>query len=245
MSTGAGLVVHPACDLTYATYALEGFAEHFGPGAIRYSTDGFPTGYAGGRTLACYRADDPTARIFLVFTDRTTVHDAGRAWARTYGMVNVAPGDDASLPLGPTFGIKLTSDALTWRHVLHSWEWAVRRTASPGFKRRVRLSADRTRWVYAHQRKRARISAYAPHTSDPDYIFFPAWPWAKHGEVNPPRIRYIEACRRAPGLRFEGGFAPRRRDDVPEVRGYTAPGRYKLSDYLEKIGRSAAVYNNP
>jgi hypothetical protein len=247
MSSGAGLVVHPACDLTYASYALEGFAEHFEPGAIRYSTEGFPTGYAGGRTLACYHADDPTARIFLVFTDQTTVHEAGHAWARVYGMVNLAPDAAATgaLPLGPTFGIKLTSDALTWRHVLHSWEWAVRRTTSPPFKRRVRLSADRTRLVYAHQRKRAPISAYTPHVSDPNYIFFTAWPWAKHGDVNPPRIRFIDACRRAPGLAFEGGFAPRRRDDVPEVRGYTAPGRYALADYLEKIGGSAAVFNNP
>jgi hypothetical protein len=247
MSSGAGLVVHPATDLTYASFAIEGFAQHFGASAIHYSTEGFPTGFAGGRTLACYLADDPTARTFLVFTDQTTIHQAGHAWARVYGMVNLAPDAAALgvLPLGPTFGIKLTSSALTRRHFVHMWEWAVRRTASPALKRRIELASERTRSLSGHQRKRAPISAYAPHVSDPNYIFFTAWPWSKHSDVNPPRIRFIEACRRAPGLDFEGGFAPRRRDDVPEVRGYTAPGRYALADYLEKIGRSAAVFNNP
>ena len=76
-------------------------------------------------------------------------------------------------------------------------------------------------------------------------MFFTAWPWAKHGDVNPPRIRFIEACHRAPGLTFEGGFAPRRRTDVPEVLPYTATARYSMSEYLTKVGRSAVAFNNP
>ncbi len=47
------------------------------------------------------------------------------------------------------------------------------------------------------------------------------------------------------GLDFEGGFAPRRRSDVPEVLPYTAPARYPLTEYLEKVGRSAVAFNNP
>ena len=76
-------------------------------------------------------------------------------------------------------------------------------------------------------------------------MFFTAWPWAKHGDVNPPRIRFIEACRRAPGLTFEGGFVPRRRNDVPEVLPYTATSAHSLPEYLAKVGRSAVAFNNP
>ena len=92
---------------------------------------------------------------------------------------------------------------------------------------------------------RTPISDYTPRPSDADYVFFTAWPWARHGDVNPPRIRFIEACRRTPGLTFEGGFAPRRRNDVPEVLPYTAPSKYSLADYLAKVGRSAVAFNNP
>ena len=99
--------------------------------------------------------------------------------------------------------------------------------------------------MFRHQRRRAPIEAYAPRPSDADYVFFTAWPWAKHGDVNPPRIRFIEACRRAPGLTFEGGFVPRRRNDVPEVLPYTATARTSLPEYLAKVGRSAVAFNNP
>jgi glycosyltransferase involved in cell wall biosynthesis len=84
-----------------------------------------------------------------------------------------------------------------------------------------------------------------PRPSEPDYVFFAAWPWAKHPDVNPPRITYVEACRRADGLEFEGGFAPRRRRDVPEVLAFSTHHRYPIHEYLDKIGRSAVVFNNP
>ena len=45
------LIVHPATDLAYASFVLEGLAQVLGPGAIQYSTDGFPPSYGGGRVL--------------------------------------------------------------------------------------------------------------------------------------------------------------------------------------------------
>ena len=246
-TTGVGIVVHPASNLAYASLVLEGFARCLGPDAIRYSTEGFPPSYGHGRLLAFRLAGDPAAHAFCVFADQTTVNGRGQAWASVYGMVNVAP--DAAehvVALGPTFGVRLSSNALTRRHLAHTWRWAVEgRTKKPRVRIRMRIAADRTRALYAHQRKRGSIDDYRPHASDPDYVFFTAWPWAKHDDVNPPRIRFIEACRRAPGLDFEGGFAPRRRSDVPEVLPYTAPARYPLSEYLEKVGRSAVAFNNP
>jgi glycosyltransferase involved in cell wall biosynthesis len=150
------------------------------------------------------------------------------------------------VPLGPTFGIRLSSNALTRRHLAHTWRWALEGDGGPpGRRSRVRTAADRSRALLKHQRRRASIDAYAPRPSDADYVFFTAWPWAKHGSVNPPRIGFIEACRRAPGLTFEGGFAPRRQRDIPEVLPYTAESRYSLADYLDKVGRSAVAFNNP
>jgi glycosyltransferase involved in cell wall biosynthesis len=94
-------------------------------------------------------------------------------------------------------------------------------------------------------RRRTTIDAYVPGPSRSDYVFFTAWPWAKHAEVNPPRARFIDVCRRAPELTFEGGFAPRRRRDVPDVLAYSAPRRYPIREYIEKLSRSAVAFNNP
>ena len=90
---------------------------------------------------------------------------------------------------------------------------------------RLRIAWARTRGVIEHQRRRTTIDAYLPQASQSDYVFFTAWPWAKHSDVNPPCAWFIEACRRAPGLTFEGGFAPRRQRDVAEVIALSAPRR--------------------
>jgi hypothetical protein len=233
------IVVHPATDLPYASMVLDGFAQVLGAGGVRYSTAGFPGWYRIGRTMAFYLEDDPAARGFLSFTDQPIVHPIGRAWARVHCAVNV--DEDAAgggvLPLGPAFGVRLRSPALTARHVAATWRWAGVRGA--------RDALERTRLVARHERRRTVIDAYRPVASDPDYVFYVAWPWAKHAEVNPPRAQFVAACRRAPGLTFEGGFAPRRRADVPEVLELSAPRRYGIREYLARVGRSAVAFNNP
>jgi len=235
----SALIVHPAADLSYASFVLEGLAEVLGPSNIRYSTEGFPNRFGGGRVLAFYRADDPMARCFVTFNDHPRVNQMGVEWGRVYGMVNVRDDDvnGGVVPLGPTFGVRLSSSSLTARHLVHSFVWAGARP--------LRAVVGRARAAYQHQRRRTTIGRYRPGRSDPDYVFFTAWPWAKHTEVNPPRARFIEACRRAPGLAFEGGFAPRRRRDVTEVLALSAPRRYSITDYLTKLSRSAVAFNNP
>jgi hypothetical protein len=235
------LIVHPAADLAYASFVLEGFATLLGPDAIRYATDGFPRRYTGGRVLAMYRADDPSARCFLSFHDHPRVNEMGMEWARVVGMVNVDDADvgrgDKVIAIGPTFGVRLRARAVTLRHVRATLRWN-------GW-RGTRDSLTRLRAVAAHERKRATIDRYVPRASDPGYVFFTAWPWSKHPEVNPPRAAFVEACLRAPGLTFEGGFAPRRRRDLPELAALSAPRRYPIGEYLEKLGRSAVAFNNP
>jgi hypothetical protein len=244
------IVVHPASDLTYASFVLEGLARVLGPKAITYSGEGFSRGYVGGRLLAFYLAEDPKRRCFLSLTDQTTVNPAGRKWAGVYGATNVESGqtrDPGVIPLGPTFGVRLRSDAMTMHHLWHTWQWgaALGRDLRPPRKRRLSTAITRTRAIPKHQRRRTTIDAYVTRPSEPDYLFFTAWPWAKHPEVNPPRIAYVEACQRAPGLVFEGGFAPRRRRDVPEVLAMSARSRYPIDEYLAKVGRSVVVFNNP
>ncbi len=224
------VVVHPASDLPYASFILEGLAEALGPSSIVYSTEGFDPKYRGGRVLAFYLADDPGARCFVSLHDHSRVNPMGLQWAGAYGMVNVAPADverhPTLMPIGPTFGVRLRSRSTTVRYV----------AAGRG---------RQTRSVLKHERRRTTIDRYRPRDADPDYVFFAAWAWAKHPDVNPPRARFVDVCRRAPGLEFEGGFAPRRQQDVPDVAAISAPRRYGMVEYLDKLSRSAVAFNNP
>ena len=190
-----------------------------------------------GRYIAFYLADDPTARCFVALHDHAEVNPLALEWARIVGMVNVSADDVARhrqvVPVGPTFGVRL-SRRLTARHVWH----AARFAGAKG-------SRSVVQGAITHERRRVTSDAYIARPGDPDYVFFTAWPWAKHPEVNPPRVRFIEAAHRAPGLEFDGGFAPRRRSDLPELLPYTAARRYGIGEYLDKVARSAVAFNNP
>jgi len=235
------LIVHPAADLQYASFVLEGLSRVVGPSSISYSTEGFNPNVVRGRVLAFYRADDPRARCLLSFADSAAVSPIGLEWARVYGMVNVREEDVGRggnlIAIGPTFGVRLGSGRLTARHLVSGW----RATGWRGWPR----ATSNVGTVLKNRHRRTTIDRYVPRESEADYVFYCAWPWAKHPEVNPPRGRFIEACRRAPGLTFEGGFAPRRRNDVPEAMPLSAPRRYRIAEYIEKVRRSAVAFNNP
>lgn len=160
-------------------------------------------------------------RIIVSANDRVDVPDGHLEWADIYAKVNLdralAPG---AIAVGPSFGLPL---------------------ARPD---RIRIAALTRRWPRAGGWDRLPIGAYAPGSSEPDYVFFTAWPWSKHPEVNPPRRAFIEAAR-ASGVRFEGGFAPLRRGPRPGYADVSAPKKYPIGEYLAKVRRSAVVFNNP
>jgi hypothetical protein len=238
---GPTLIVHPAADLQYASFVLEGLTRVIGRNSISYSTNGFHPALVRGRVLAFYYADDPDVRCLLSFADSSAVSKTGLEWARIYGMVNPRHEDvaryDKLLPIGPTFAVRLGSTRLTARHLANGCR-------ANGW-RQVPAALMRLPLALRDRRRRTTVEKYVPGDGEVDYVFYAAWPWAKHPEVNPPRARFIEACRRAPGLTFEGGFAPRRRRDVPEAVPLSAPRRYDISEYLDKLRRSAVAFNNP
>jgi glycosyltransferase involved in cell wall biosynthesis len=160
-------------------------------------------------------------RTIVSANDHADVAEGHLEWADVYAKVNLnqllAP---SALAVGPSFGLPLPlSD-------------------------KAHIAGLTRKWPRTGAWDRLPIDAYFPGLSESDYIFFSAWPWSKHPEVNPPRRAFIEAAR-ASGVRFEGGFAPLRRGPRPGFEDVSAPRKYPLREYLEKIRRSAVVFNNP
>lgn len=279
------IVVHPATDLTYASPVVEALARVLGETAIRYSTNGFPHSYGGGRVMALYPEADPAARVFLGFADDAAVNPSGLAWSTAYAAVNVSgpelrpepddlrnstvdaagartsgapdaavagahPTDDGHAPgpvlaLGPTFGVRLSSNRLTARHLANTWRWASEgEDTSPRRRLRLRMAYERTRSLARHQRTRPRIDQYVTGRSDPSYVFYAASTYPQYPDVNGPRVEFVRACRSIPGLEFEGGFAPHPRHTVAGVEPLMER-RYSSSEYMTNLRRSVVAFNNP
>jgi hypothetical protein len=239
------LTIHPFFDPTYYGFYWEGF-RRLGL-TVQVSAEGFPPPdedlfYQPKDTLAVLvdTVEGPK-RLFISADDHATVRGPELDWADRLGKVNLPvesephTGDQCLVALGPSFGVR------SWdlRDGL-SMAWLTRRAMPAEL-----AQGQRTRLFVDQYRSRLPEQSYRPATSDPNFVFFAAWPWTKHPEVNPPRADFIRACQRQSGLRFEGGFVPRRRGNPTELDGLYALKRYAIREYLDLLGRSAVAFNNP
>ena len=180
-------------------------------------------------------------RLFISADDRAAVRGPELDWADRLGKVNLPletgpeAGDRAGRRPRPQLRRSFMGSS---REPQHGVADTTGDAGRAGHRRRSRLFVDQ-------YRNRLPERSYRPAPSDPDFVFFAAWPWTKHPEVNPPRADFIRACQRQPALRFEGGFVPRRRGNPTELDGLYAPKRYPLQEYVDLLGRSAVAFNNP
>jgi hypothetical protein len=227
----------------HAAYYLSGVPEAFGTEDLPLTRDGFPERYHDNKPLAfVVRRGSVERRVYIAADDMPELDPAALAWADVYGKVNldrdlVPRGyEDAVVPIGPSHALKLWSLPRSL-----AMAWRTERAGGLLCGRR-----EHVRRFYLQASRRLEHSAYEPGRAEAGYAFYNGWLWAKHPEANGPRAEFMRACQAlAPEIRFEGGFTPRRRDDVPEFADVTASRTYTLAEYLERIKRSAVVFNNP
>ncbi len=220
----------------YAAYVLDGLTTLFGR-RLRFVRD---LNLDASAYAVAFRVGSlEGSRFYVSLGDHATLDPVGLEWATVYGKVNALEEDERAhptlVPVGPTFGIRVRSArvAAGAAQATVGRTWTLKRLPYDAYS------------TLRYRRWRLPVSRYTPGVSDPGYVFYAAWPWKKHAEVNPPRARFIEVCRAARGLEFEGGFAPRRRSDIDEVLSLSAPRRYSMAEYLRKTKRSAVAFNNP
>ena len=203
--------VYPALRKpSYYTYYLLGLEEVFGKRSLRFSCDGFPKFYEHGLALRFLVADDVERRVFISAGDGPGMNTKALAWCHRYAKVNLDPevvpahGREKVVPIGPSFGLRPSNLPNSITHtLLNLWH-------SPT------LSYAGTRHHLAHfwaQWRRLPQEAYCPTDSraDSDYIFFAGTLWKEEDATNRFRAAFIEVARSAPGVEFEGGFAPPQR----------------------------------
>ena len=238
--------VHPDFDPIYYGFYVDGLRRVFGARSVRVGLRAFPgpNGRSSGNKMSMKilaRRPDGVRRISVEADDMATFDPVTEGWADLVGKVNLADGEvpprlaGRVLPLGPSFGVRAWSGfglaALVASIAISRLPRARRRALVLGYLRQ-----------YA---RRLPEPAYRPRPSDPAYLFFSASAWVKHAEVNPPRQRFLEACRGLPGLSVEGGFVPTVGAPPPDLHGHMAPRRYPVGDYLRKLSRSVVAFNAP
>jgi hypothetical protein len=228
---------------SYYFFYLEGLRRIFPKRRVLLVDEGMPghSRFADGCAVVVPGA--PRPRLYLSANDHDRIDQECLDWADAYGMVNRNPavhverGAEKIHPIGPSFGVQAEWGRGTNAAVLAGLMLGT--VGRPAQSRELLKE-----WKSLHT-ERMPETRYRPGPSDDDYVFFVSWPWKKHAEVNPPRARFIRLCRSTPSIRFEGGFAPRRRRDISGIDDITAPRRYPFAEYLEKTRRSAFSFNCP
>lgn len=235
--------VDPRFAPEHAAYYLVGLLRHVEASRLPFDRSGFVPHYSDHKPVAfVLQRGRATRRIFIGPDDMPELDLAALEWADVYGKVNLAPAtvpawaEEKVVPIGPSHAMKIWGPG-------DSFSIAIRTHVGGG---RIVPLREHYRRFWLLYRRRVGEEYYRPEPADNRYVFYNAWLWSQHREANPPRAEFIRACRDLqPQIEFEGGFIPRRRDDMPEFADLVAVRRYSLPEYLERIKRSSVVFNNP
>ena len=233
------MTVSTGFDAEYAAFYLQGLRELEPSVGVRFSGAPF-AGLSWAPLGLVIGGDGP--RICIDSYDSHAVAEDWLAWATVYGKVNLDPlaAPDAKLrALGPSFGVRAFGRAGTAARALATF--ALDR--SRGSSARTHFSRWRRQLVY-HPPE----SAFAPGESDGSKLFFVASLWAASAAANELRLRFVAACRRVPGVEFEGGFAPFKHGfelEMPAFSGMLTERRYPIDEFIAKLQRSAASFIVP
>ncbi|HKI87076.1 MAG TPA: hypothetical protein VKA53_10060 [Thermoanaerobaculia bacterium] len=232
--------VSPSFDALYYSFYDLGLRRVIGRHSLRYTAKGFPV--LGHHGLAFRRASDG-ARVFISASDGSALNQTALDWCDLYAKINVDSAVTAAdpqggkvVPIGPSFAVR------AWAP-LGATLLSLARLARG--RRLIGDPAEHLKNYVRQWRHRLPEAAYRPGRSQPDYAFFMASLWKKEGAINEARANFLRAARRAPGLTFEGGFAPRAGGDVPGFEDLTAESRLPLKEYVARMKRSVVAFNTP
>jgi hypothetical protein len=233
--------VDAGCDICYASFYILGIWKVFGRANTIFTSAPFQKFRHSNHFFPFIVKQNGIAKKLVIdYSDSPALKEEAYQWADVYGKVNIAFEDmerfSKLVPLGPGFAVRIFSAPQTLFYAaLHLLKGAGR-------------IADKKRFLadYRGQLRRLPLSAYLQRTpARTDYLYFIATLWKKETATNGYRANFIKVARQQPGINFEGGFAPRRANDMTGFEDLTLAGRSTLQEYLAKTKDSMAVFNTP
>lgn len=233
--------IYAACDVYYGSYYIKGLTDFFGKKNVHFNAKKFPS---FKQNTFAFIVDDSISqkKIIIDFYDSAAIDKTSFDWCDIYGKINLTKTDyensdlrNKLFPIGPGFGIKIWPLQKAIFVSLNNFLLCYKRLDN--YKKFFSN--------YKSQTLRFDIKQYQKNVSEKDYVFMLNTLWKKEETTNLNRTKFIEACKAIPNIKFEGGFAPRARNDVQGFEKYTTLKRYAFEEYLEKLKKSAIVFNTP
>jgi hypothetical protein len=177
-------------------------------------------------------------KIIIDFTDSSLINQTALDWCDIYGKINLEASQmhlEKVVAIGPSFGIQIFG--------LYKTLWFACSNLIKAYHRipnKRKFFSD-----YKAQWKRPQLTDYRYQVSSGSFVFFMASLWKQEPETNSYRAHFIKSCRDEQRLTFEGGFAPRTRNDIQGYEPLTTQQRIGITAYLNKTSKSLFVFNTP
>lgn len=231
--------IDPASDIHYASFYIKGLYTVFGRNKVEFSSTYFFEFKHNNHFFSFVVVDARTnKKIVIDFTDSSIIDQSALDWCDVYGKINLDSSSlksDKIVPIGPSFGVRIYSFLGTLKMAVFNLVKSYNRVPN-----KRKFLSD-----YKAQLKRPRFEAYVSTPSSDNHIFFMASLWKQESLTNTYRSHFIKVCKAHKDINFEGGFAPRTKNDIPGFEDLTTTGRVDMEIYLNKIKASMVVFNTP
>lgn len=231
--------VDSSCDILYSSYYIRGLYEVFQKKNVHFTRKGFEKFSHNNNYFAFKIIDDKSVKKFIIdFGDSDVVDGTAYDWCDHYGKVNLNARDihkGKILAIGPSFGIKIFGLSKTVFYSVLNFLKSYRR-----IKNKKRFFSD-----YKAQYNRLTLREYYPNSSKESYVYFMSSLWKKEEKTNELRANFIKACKQNILVNFEGGFAPRSKNDIVDYLDLVVDKRVTLKDYIEKMKKTSVCFNTP
>ncbi len=235
--------VDPACDILYTSLYIEGLRRLYGRDSVIFTSKHFRE-FRHNNDYACMLfegEDGRRCKVAIDFGDSKSFRMGAYEWSDVYAKVNLTEEDHQaygkSFPIGPVGpGVRIYSLAGTFLRGLLNLIDAFGRIP------------DKKRYIsdYKALLRRLTYDSYlSAGTSRTDYVHFITSIWKNDPETNAYRADFMRAVKGIPGLRFEGGFAPRPDKAYLGYDDLIGEAFEPLETYMVKIKQSLVVFNTP
>lgn len=233
------IYIDSACDIYYSSFYISGLKQCFGSENISFRNKPF-TNLKFNNHFFAFVINEAAfqSRIIIDYADSSSIDKIALEWCDIYCKINIDESinycTSKLVSIGPGFGINIYSQAKTVFVALQNF-----------LKSGKRVDNSRRFFSnYKAQLKRAKIDDYYPSSEQTDYIYFVGSLWKKEINTNAYRATFIKACL-SKKIKFEGGFAPRTKNDLPGYEAITMKARDTMESYITKTKRSIAAFNTP
>jgi hypothetical protein len=232
------VLVDASCNILYSSFYLKGIKD-LGYHLV-FSNTPFKCLNHDFQFLGLQFIEESTAtrNVIIDFSNHKNIDTHALEWCDVYGKVNLHEEDlliDKVIPIGPLTAINLYSPIKAFFIMSFNFLKSHKRIS------KVRAYAS----YYKAITNREKLEKLPMSKSESNFIFFASSLWEKEKAYNEMRFSFITAVKKMKGISFEGGFAPRTKNDIKGFEGNTLKERIPYHEFYSNLTKSMLAFHTP